>query len=203
MNKSFVEVEVIKGALSKDYLNAVAKLRIEVFRAFPYLYDGDLEYERRYLKKYSSTDGAVLVLALSGEQVVGASTGLPMIYESDEVKSPLVRAGIDVARVFYFGESILLPEYRGQGIGHTFFDKREEHARRLPFIDMTCFCAVDRPADHPLKPNDYRPLDTFWTKRGYNKQKNLQAYFSWKDINDHEETNKPLTFWTKSIAKNG
>ena len=40
-----------------------------------------------------------------------------------------VARGIEVARLFYFGESVLLPEYRGQGVGHAFFDHREAQAR--------------------------------------------------------------------------
>jgi hypothetical protein len=37
--------------------------------------------------------------------------------------------GMDVGRVFYFGESMLLPRCRGRGIGHAFFGHREAHAR--------------------------------------------------------------------------
>ena len=51
------------------------------------------------------------------ETVVGASTGLPMIAADEAFRAPFIAAGIDPARVFYFGESVLLPEYRGQGIG--------------------------------------------------------------------------------------
>ena len=33
-------------------LDDLARLRITVFRDWPYLYDGDLDYERRYLAEF-------------------------------------------------------------------------------------------------------------------------------------------------------
>src|SRR5205823_1884427 len=97
----------------------------------------------------------------------------------------------------YFGESILLPQLRGRGIGKEFFKRREAHAQKLGF-KWTAFCAVDRSADHSLRPMDYSPLDEFWISRGYTKQLGLQATFVWKEIGEDTESPKVLTFWTKS-----
>lgn len=143
-----VEIKSLSGIDATPYLDDLARLRIEVFRAFPYLYDGSLHYERKYLATYADTKGAVFVLALDagkeGEQVVGMSTGMPMAAETDDVKMPFLRAGYDPDRIFYFGESVLLPEYRGHGVGVRFFEEREAHARKLGF-DCCTFCAVERP----------------------------------------------------------
>jgi hypothetical protein len=68
--------------------------------------------------------------------------------------------------VFYCAESVLLSSCRGQGAGHAFFDRREAHAARLGF-GKVAFCGVVRPADHPARPEGYRPLDGFWRARGY------------------------------------
>ena len=76
-------------------------------------------------------------------------------------------SGFDVASIFYCGESVLEPAYRGHGIGHRFFDLREAHARALGGFRSITFCAVVRPPDHPQRPAEYRPLDAFWRKRGY------------------------------------
>ena len=62
-------------------------------------------------------------------------------------------AGHDVARVYYYGESVLLPGWRGRGIGVAFFAAREARARELGFKVGT-FCAVVRPDNHPLRPAD-------------------------------------------------
>ena len=38
----------------ESYLEDLAQLRIKVFRAFPYLYDGSIDYEMSYLETYTS-----------------------------------------------------------------------------------------------------------------------------------------------------
>ena len=44
-----IRVAPLTGEALDAALDDVAKLRIKVFRAWPYLYDGDLDYERNYL----------------------------------------------------------------------------------------------------------------------------------------------------------
>lgn len=194
-----VEIKSLSGIDAAPYFDDLARLRITVFRAFPYLYDGSVEYERKYLATYADTKGAVFVLTLDGGQVVGMSTGMPMAAETDEVKSPFLVAGYDPLQLFYFGESVLLPDYRGHGIGVRFFEEREAHARRLDF-DWCTFCAVERPADHPRRPADYVPLNAFWEKRGYRHHPELRTSFTWQDIDESVESPKPLSFWMKNIA---
>jgi GNAT superfamily N-acetyltransferase len=194
-----LELKRLTGAALNDYLVDLARLRIQVFRDFPYLYDGDYDYETRYLQTYIQSPDSVVVLALDGDQVVGASTGVPLRYETDEVKEPFQAAGLDVAKFFYCGESVLLSGYRGQGCGVAFFNHRQEHARKLGGFEMSCFCAVERPVNHPHRPIDYKPLDDFWRKRGYEKHPELRTTFRWKEIGEAEETGKPMSFWTKPL----
>ena len=61
-----IRVEALTGAALDAALDDVARLRIAVFRAWPYLYDGDLEYERGYLDSYRTSPGAVVVGAFDG-----------------------------------------------------------------------------------------------------------------------------------------
>ena len=102
-------VELVRGRDIGARLDEVARLRIEVFREWPYLYDGDAAYEARYLATYTRSADSVFVLALDGERVVGASTGLPLDDEEPAFRAPFVERGIDASRVFYCGESVLLP----------------------------------------------------------------------------------------------
>ena len=44
----------------------LARLRITVFRDWPYLYDGTLDYEQEYLAKFAAAKGAVCVIARDG-----------------------------------------------------------------------------------------------------------------------------------------
>lgn len=184
------------GPELEPHLDGLGALRIAVFREYPYLYDGSLEYEREYLRTYVNSPRSLVVLAFDEERVVGATTCLPMADEGPEFQAAFVQGGYDLATICYFGESILLPEYRGHGIGKEFFARREGHARQHGFT-LSTFCAVDRPADHPLRPAGYRPLDEFWRSQGYEKHPELQATFVWKEIGEEAESPKTLTFWVK------
>jgi GNAT superfamily N-acetyltransferase len=181
------------------YLPELAQLRIQVFRDFPYLYDGDLAYEERYLQTYVQAPASVIVLAFDGDKVVGASTGIPLKYETDDVKQPFINAGYDIDTVFYCGESVLISAYRGQGAGVAFFEHREAHAREIGGFDYSCFCGVQRPDNHPARPADFVPLDDFWRKRGYEKHPQLNTTFSWKELEEITESPKPMTFWMKNL----
>lgn len=193
-----MRVEALTGAALDAALDAVARLRITVFADFPYLYDGDLAYERRYLESYRQSPRAVLVGAFDGECLVGAATGTPLADHADDFAQPFAGSGLDLDKVFYCAESVLLPQWRGRGIGHRFFDLREDHARAHGF-SHSAFCAVIRPQDHPRRPADYRPLDAFWHKRGYAPLPGAIAHFSWKDVGEADETRKPLQFWIRKL----
>jgi len=179
-------------------LEDLARLRIEVFRAFPYLYDGDMEYEKRYLAALAESPNAVIIGAWDQERLVGAATGAPMQDHADEFAAAFSSTGHDLDEMFYCAESVLLPGYRGQGAGHAFFDQREAAARRMG-LRSAAFCAVLRPADHPARPTDYRPLDRFWRKRGYTPLPDVIAHFAWRDLGAAEETEKPLQFWMRRL----
>ncbi len=187
------------GPQVTPYLDAAAKLRIEVFRAFPYLYEGTIDYEREYLLKYAASPDSLFVLALAGPRVVGVSTALPMTDADEPFQQPFLKHGYDVARVFYFGESVLDAAFRGQGVGHRFFDERERYARNLGRFNLTTFCAVERPPNHPRRPADYAPLDPFWHKRGYTKHPELRTEYAWRDLDEKDETPKPMVFWLKQM----
>lgn len=193
-----LRIERVVGADVRRHLDAVAALRIAVFRDWPYLYDGDAAYEREYLDAYAASADSVFVLAFDGDAIVGASTGLPLADDSAEFRAPFDAAGIDATRVFYFGESVLLPAYRGQGLGHAFFDHREAHARSLGRFDLSAFCAVDRDPADPRRPAGHRDNDAFWIKRGYVRQPGMTMRLHWNEI-DRGDIEHALTFWTRRL----
>lgn len=194
-----LEVAPLTGTALQDALPALAALRISVFREWPYLYDGTLEYERGYLAKFAAAEGTVIVTARDGERIVGAATASPMAGHADAFAEPFRARGLDLSQIFYFGESVLLPAYRGRGIGHAFFDHREAHARSQSGFTHAAFCSVVRPGGHPSKTPDYRPLDDFWTKRGYTRMDGIVGQFRWKDVDQPGETVKPMQFWMRVL----
>lgn len=194
-----IGVRRVAGRDLAPWLDAVAALRVAVFRDWPYLYEGDPAYEREYLRAYADSADSVVVLALDGERVVGASTGLPLADDTAEFQRPFLDAGRPVDEVFYFGESVLLPDYRGQGLGHRFFDEREAHARALGRFRWTAFCAVDRDPADPRRPEHHRGNEAFWTKRGYVRQPGMTVRLAWPEPGHPSPTEKPLTFWLRPL----
>ena len=185
-----------RGTEVHPWLDDVAWLRITVFRDWPYLYQGDVAYERDYLAAYAQSPDSVFVLALDGDRVVGASTGLPLADDDEAFRAPFSAAGMPVEQVFYFGESVLLPEYRGRGVGHAFFDLREAHARALGRFRWTAFCAVDRDDGDLRRPPGYRPNDAFWSRRGYVRQPGMTVRLPWNEIG-LGQVDHALTFWLR------
>lgn len=192
-----LDTKVLTGTALATALPDLARLRISVFRDWPYLYDGDLTYEQDYLRGYQAP-GAVVVAALDDNRIVGAATGMPMRDHADDFSAALAGRPEPLDDIFYCAESVLLPPYRGRGLGHAFFDAREDHARGLG-LRFSAFCSVVRPPDHPARPADYRPLDGFWRGRGYAPVPGAIARFRWKDTGDDAPSEKPLQFWMRTL----
>ena len=196
---SGIRLETITGPALSRHLGCLGALRAEVFHAWPYLYEDEPDDEAAYLATYANSPRAGLVIAWDGDVPVGAATCLPLADETPEILAPFLTLGLDPSRFFYFGESVLRPDYRGQGIGVGFFQAREAHAKSVSDADFACFCAVQRPADHPARPADAAALDTFWIRRGYTRRADLICELAWKDRGDSKQTHKPLMFWLKSL----
>jgi GNAT superfamily N-acetyltransferase len=193
-----IAIRDLTGEALAGALDALADLRIRVFRDFPYLYDGDRAYERDYLSAYAASSGAVIVGAFDGQTLVGAATAAPMADHAEEFAAPFAVYGMDITGIYYFGESVLLSAYRGKGIGHAFFDRREAAAQANGF-SRAAFCAVVRSPDHPARPDGYSPLDAFWRKRGFAPMDGLIADFAWKDVGDADESPHSMQFWLKDL----
>lgn len=191
-------VRILEGKEIADALGELARLRITVFAEYPYLYDGDEEYEAEYVREFAQEPGSVLVAAFDGGRMIGAATASPMEGQKEEFRRPFRECGYEVSRIFYFGESVLLPQYRGQGIGHAFFDYREAAARAAGAV-YAAFAAVVRPEDHKARSGGYRAHDAFWTRRGYAKAPGLVTELAWKDHGEEGETLKPMQYWMRAL----
>lgn len=195
---------ILVEGVSGDGLQAVipdlARLRLRVFAEYPYLYEGSMAEEERYMQAYqASALGLIAVARLQDSgAVAGVSTALPMEDAESCFSTPFRDKGFDSREILYCGESVLLPEWRGFGLGHRFFDLREAHGRALG-RKYSCFCAVIRPEDHPLRPADYHPHDVFWRKRGYTPVEGLVCHFTWKDRGEAQATEKAMQFWLREL----
>ena len=189
----------LSGAAILQHVPDLARLRIEVFREFPYLYDGDEDYERQYLQTYVNSSRSLAVLVLDGDDLIGASTGLPMQDETAEFQRPFLEHGFALPRIFYCGESVLRRDYRGRGIYKRLFQARAQHARSMNQFNLCTFCGVQREPQHPLRPAGHLPLNTVWQRFGYAEHTTLATQYRWKDIDQAQATAKTMRFWTKSL----
>ncbi|MCP3731203.1 GNAT family N-acetyltransferase [Sphingomonas sp. MG17] len=193
-----IAVRTLEPGQIAEQLDDLARLRIAVFREWPYLYDGDAGYEAAYLTAFAHAPHAVLAAAFDGDAIVGMATASPMTAQAPEIREPVAAARFDISRCFYFGESVLLPGYRGHGIGHAFFDHREAGARAAD-AETALFCSVVRTADHPLRPADARSHHHFWTKRGYAEVPGLTCRLDWREIGEAAESPHALQFWSRAL----
>lgn len=193
-----IRTELFTGAAKSAHLAALTRLRMAVFRSWPYLFDGTMPSEADTPSVFAGSPSAGLVMAFDSDEPVGASTCIHLPEEDDHVTLPFREAGIDLGRVCYFGESVLLAAWRGQGIGVRFMELREAHARTLPGVDTAAFCAVQRPDGHPLRPAGLVPLDGFWRRRGY-APTDLVCRMRWKQVDGPDKVENTLQFWTKSL----
>lgn len=192
-------ITVSVGDAVLPHIPALGRLRQAVFRDWPYLYDGDDASEAEHTLVYGACPRAAVVIAWDRTEVVGMSTCLPLLDDAENVVAPFRVAGLDPAQWFYFGESVLLPAYRGKGLGVAFFERREAHARSYGTYAYAAFCAVQRPADHPMRPPGAAPLDEFWRHRGFALRPGLTCIMRWRDVGNESETDHTLQFWTKSL----
>jgi len=190
----------LSGAALTARLDALASLRIRVFRDWPYLSDGDAAYEARFLANFAASPGALVVAACrAGGEAVGIATCQPAREAGAKLRASFQAAGLDENQLCYFGESVLLPEYRGQGVGLRFFEEREAQARRLG-LTIAAFCAVVRNENDPRRPGDYQPLDSFWRNRGYEARPDISTIMHWREVGDTRETPHVLSFWIKKLS---
>ncbi len=195
---SELRIEVLRGTQIATQLSALAELRIAVFREWPYLYDGTAAYEKKYLDTYLRCPRSLAILVWDGDRCIGASTVLPLADAGTPAQAPFLAKGMAVDQIDYFGESVILRPWRGRGLGVKFFELREAHAREQG-LSVCAFCAVERPADHPARPQDHVPNDAFWTRRGYKKQPDMRTAFDWLDLGERESTAKPMSFWIRRL----
>lgn len=190
----------VSGTRVLDHLDQLAGLRLSIFREYPYLYDGRLEDERRYLAGYA--DQGQVLLALDDERVVGAITGLPLAKESEQFVEPFRKAGLAPEQYYYIGELLLLPAYRKLGWGSRLLARLEQLVAQQRRYGRFCLATVVRSDDHPLRPAGFIPIDRFCRRHGYSLLDGVTTQVSWRERDDRVSP-KELAFWHKPCPTSG
>lgn len=195
-----IRVERLTAAALADRLEELAVLRLAVLGEFPFLYSGSAAYEQRYLSDLGSLSGGLILAAFDRDRMIAAATGAPLDRELDALRDPFTHAGRDPRSIFYFGEVVVLPSHRGQGVGTALLEIGESHIRQGNRFTSAAFGEIVRSTDHPRRPKTYRTPDSAWRRLGYRLEPDIGGTLSWCDAGDREETAKPLRFWAKPLA---
>ena len=191
-----MEIEIFGGEKIKDVIDELGNFRITIFKEYPYLYDGNLDYERKYLSRYGNISDSILLLVRNKEGILGAATGIPLINDEPEFTEPFKDKNLD--EIFYIGELMIRKDNRSKGIGTLLLKNMLDLIDKNQFKTV-CLYTVYRGNNHPLKPDFYQSPDSLWRKFGFEKHSSYIVYFSWRDLGNVVETEKPMNVWIKDF----
>lgn len=193
-----IVVQLLTGTAIADLLEDLATLRLEIFREYPYLYQGRRVDELEYLGNYVEAPDACVIPAYDGTAVVGAATGMPLIHEDPQLPEAFSGSSFPLNQLYYVGELLFYPAYRGQGLGRMLLARLESHVRSLgSFRSLTC-ATVERPDDHPLRPRHYIPITRFLARTGFDRLPGVTTNFVWRET-DGVKRDHPMQFWIKKL----
>lgn len=197
-------IRKLYGAEARPYFESLVALKLLTFAPFPFLYTGNLETERAWLETYFCSSNSFIMLLEYNDHVVGACTGICGKDEEQNYRQPFLERGMNPDRIFFFGESMLLPEFRALGYGQIFYEEREKYALSLPEIEMSAACLLERPIVAPFASPDFarrkERYEKIWRDRGFKPVPGLLAQSHWCDQGSDVPTPKSYQIWLKDLA---
>jgi len=190
--------QLVTGPAIADCLEGLATLRLDIFREFPYLYDGRREDELRYLQLYADAPEALVIIVKDGGQVVGAATGMPLRHETAELLEPFKGTSYPVDEVYYIGELLFYPEYRNHGLGMKVVWMIDDHIRSLDAYRYLTCVTVARPDDHPLRPANHISINRFLARNDFRFLPGVVTDFTWLET-DGVRRSHSMNFWVKEL----
>lgn len=196
-------MEVVKGKAIEKYAKYIASLRILMFKEFPYLYDGSLEQEEKYLSAYTDSPDSIVILAKQDDCIVGLLTGMPVTKICEfiaDFKKILDENNRTTASAYYYGEALILPAYRGQGVLTKMFQELDSVIKKMSYNHAYGITSI-REKNDSRRPANYRDTDPLWVRLGLTKT-DMIIEGEWPTISKTGETviekNKVLV-WEKLL----
>lgn len=196
------QFKLLYGPEIKDEINFIAQQRIDIFKEYPYLYEGNFETEIAYLMWFVEQRDSCAAIAYKDNNPVGFITGISFVAFENHFKGSkdiFIKASLDPSAYYYFCEVIVKPEHRRNSIAKRLFALLEAHAKSQGYR-AGCFVNESH-EDHPLKPADYKDLTSLFHALGYTKT-NLSIMFKWQTLAQNgkiEELEHILTYWLKDF----
>ena len=180
-------------------LEPLAALRLEIFREYPYLYEGLREDELCYLKSYVAAPDACVILSQESGTIEGAVTGMPLIHEDAQMLSAFTENSLDVEGFYYVGELLLYQAFRNRGLGSKLLGQMEAHIRSLgKYCKLTC-ATLERPDDNPARPLESTPITRFLAHSCFVMLPGVTTQFPWRET-DGVKREHLMQFWVKELS---
>lgn len=194
-------IEVFKGAEIIPYVKKVTDLSLAIYREYPYLYEGTEEEYMPFIEHYAKSELGMACILFDDEKPVGVAIGMPMDTMRKKYQEPLLSKypEANINSFFYLGEFLILKEYRGKGFGKQIYVELEQSIKKEKLFKTICFCKIDEFELHPLKPDNYKSLDEFWRKLGFEQVEDLSTSVAWRNINELEDSPHKMVYWIKTM----
>lgn len=193
-------MQVLKGEAIRPYVKDITDLCLVVYREFPYLYEGTEEEYMPAIEHYAQSPLGIACVLFDNQKLVGIAIGEPMGAMREKYKQPLLNfySESELDAFFYFGEFLLLKEYREKGLGQKMYFELEKQINEEGQLRTICFCKIAEFDKHPLMPKNYKSLDEFWTKLGFSQREEIATSVFWRNIGEEEDSPHKMIYWVKS-----
>jgi len=194
-----VNFQIVTGQQLQQHIDAIAALRISIFKEYPYLYDGDMQSEMDYLKSYSKSKNSILIIVKDQGNIVGALTGIPLAEADEMFLTPFAKNQLPIHHIFYLGEILLSKEYRGKGIGYQMYRMFEDLVRQKKQYQKIAIAEVIRNQHDPRKPKNYISVHKLWERLGYIEHPEMVMQFSYKEVDSSGKIPHSFVFSFKDL----
>jgi len=198
-----LKIALYTGTEIIPFIKEVSKLRISIFREFPYLYQGNMDYEIEYMDGYKHDSKSTLVVVRDNNRIIGVSTGIPLNSSStivQEIKDILIKNNKKIDNIYYFGEVLVLPKYRGKGLVSKMYKLQENFVKQWGY-DFVSILTVVRDNKHPLQPEKYQSHDELWKHLNFYRE-GITTNFCWPTIQGDgsvKNMRNLMEFWIKRL----
>lgn len=199
---STYNLRLLTGKAIQEIIPFLVAQRIEMYREYPYLYEGSRTVEEECLQQFAQLPSSAVAIAYLDDEPVGFIIGASLAdYDQHFIGSieAFKSNGKNPNEYYYFADVLILPAHKGKSLATRLFALFEEYCANLGFL-YACFVSESH-VEHPLKPIDYNEVDLIWQHYGYQKS-NIKIYFSWNTIQPDgpaQEQLHELPYWIKKL----
>lgn len=198
-----IYMEAFRGTSITPFVKDITDLCIEIYREYPYLYEGTEEEYLPFIEHYTSSNNGIACLLFDNTKPIGVAIGMSMNEMREKYKQPFINARPleNCNELFYLGEFLLLKDYRGKGFGKQMYLELERLVKENLNLQKICFCKIDEDVHNPLIPADYKSLDEFWRKLGFEKCDDATVIVDWRDVSAEKDSPHKLVYWLKTLPR--